>query len=76
MIFSDDATNIPPLSGELMQRWNGRIDSHFHPLDENVKEAFGCDHSFFVILRPDNYIGLVSDNFSPELVGQYLARFH
>lgn len=75
IVFSDGGTEIPPLSDELMQKWKGRIDSHFFPVDEVVINAFGLDRSFFVILRPDNYIGLVSDEFSPELVETYLAKF-
>ena len=76
LIFSDDSVAMPPLSSELLQKWNGRIDSHFYSLNESAKEAFGCGHSFFVILRPDNYIGLISDDFSPGLVAAYLAKFN
>ena len=75
VIFSDGTSDIPTLPDDLVQRWNGRIDSHFYPLDEAVKEAFGCGHSFFVILRPDNYIGLISGDFAPKLVENYLAKF-
>lgn len=75
LVFSDGTIEIPPLSDDLMKKWNGRIDSHFYPLDEAVTNAFGCGHSFFVFLRPDNYIGLVSDDFSPNLVENYLAKF-
>lgn len=74
-VFSDGKTEIPPLSDELMKRWNGRIDSHSYSLNDRAIEAFGCDHTFFIILRPDNYIGLLSDRLSPELVEDYLAKF-
>ena len=76
LVFADDATEIPPLPALLMQKWNGRIDSHFYPLYETVKEDFGCGHPFFVILRPDNYIGHISDDFSPKLVEMYLTKFN
>jgi len=75
LVFSDGTSEIPPLSDDLMAKWKGRIDSHFYTLDEEVKNAFGCGHSFFVILRPDNYIGLISYDFSPNLVETYLAKF-
>ena len=75
IVFFDGETEIAPLPDELMQKWNGRIDSHVYPLDKAVKNMFGCGHSFFVILRPDNYIGLISDDFSPKLVETYLAKF-
>ena len=76
LIFSDGKSAIPPLPGELMQRWEGKIDSHFFDLDSTAKEAFGTDKQFYLILRPDNYIGLISDDFSPELVSAYLGRFN
>lgn len=76
LTFIDDATEFPPLPIELMEKWKGRIDSHFYPLDETAKVAFGCSHSFFVILRPDNYIGLISDEFSPDAVESYLSKIY
>jgi hypothetical protein len=74
VIFSDGTTNIPPLSDDLMRKWEGRIDSHFYSLGVAAIHAFGCDHSFFIILRPDNHIGLIADSFSPELVENYLSK--
>jgi 2-polyprenyl-6-methoxyphenol hydroxylase-like FAD-dependent oxidoreductase len=76
LIFSEDSVAIPPLPPEMLQNWNGRIDSHFYPLNETAKKAFGCDRPFFVILRPDNYIGLISDDLSPSDVAAYLAKFN
>ena len=75
VVFSDGKVEIPPLPDELIQRWNGRIDSHFYSLNDKAIETFGCDHTFFIILRPDNYIGLISDQLSPELIENYLSRF-
>lgn len=75
LIFSDGVAKIPSLPVELMQRWNGRIDSHSYQLTDKAIETFGCDHTFFIILRPDNYIGLISDEFSPDLVRDYLNKF-
>jgi hypothetical protein len=76
LIFSEGKTEIPPLPEELMKRWEGKIDSHFYDLSEKAKELFGTERSFFLILRPDNYIGMISDDFSPEIVSNYLARFN
>jgi 2-polyprenyl-6-methoxyphenol hydroxylase-like FAD-dependent oxidoreductase len=74
VIFSDGSTDIPLLSDEPRKKWEGRIDSHFYSLGEAAIHAFGCDHSFFIILRPDNHIGLIADSFSPELVENYLSK--
>jgi 2-polyprenyl-6-methoxyphenol hydroxylase-like FAD-dependent oxidoreductase len=72
VIFHDGKDEIPPLPGDLMLAWKGKIDSHFYSLFPHVSELFGTDKSFFMILRPDNYIGLISDDFSPEVVKKYL----
>jgi len=75
LVFTDGNTNIPSLPTELGERWKGAIDSHFYPLDDRVAEIFGTSKSFFVLLRPDNYIGLISDEFSPPVVERYLEKF-
>jgi len=58
-----------------MSEWQGKIDSHFFDLSSRVAEKFGTSTSFFLILRPDNYIGMISDDFSPAAVETYLSRF-
>ena len=75
LIFSTGKTEIPQLPGDLMLEWRGRIDSHFFDLSSLVAEKFGTSASFFLILRPDNYIGMISDDFAPAEVRQYLERF-
>ena len=75
LLFLDGETEVPPLPSELMERWSGFADTSIIPLSENVSEAFGTEKSFFVLLRPDNYIGLIADEFSPDLLVNYLDRF-
>lgn len=75
LVFSDGKNEIPPLPDDLMKKWERKIDSHFFDLDERATKAFGTNSPFYLILRPDNYIGLISDDFSPETVSSYLARF-
>lgn len=75
VMFSDGKIEISSLPDLLMDEWKGRIDSHFYSLNEKVIEAFGCDHTFFLILRPDNYIGIISDKLSPEIVQGYLTKY-
>ena len=72
VIFHDGKDEIPPLPDDVMQSWEGRIDSHFYSLFPHVSELFGTDKSFFMILRPDNYIGMLSNDFAPEIVREYL----
>ena len=73
VIFHDGKSEIPPLSEELLNQWEGKIDSHFYSLFPHVAEVFGTSESFYLILRPDNYIGLISNDFSPEAVRSYLS---
>jgi hypothetical protein len=66
--------DIPPLHEDLMKEWEGQIDSTVISLYPEIVDIFGTKESFYVILRPDNYIGLISDDFSPEVVRGYLNR--
>jgi len=75
LIFTDGRDEIPPLPDDLMEQWREGIDSRVFSLDEKIADIFGSNRSFFLILRPDNYIGLISDDFSPENVAAYLGRF-
>jgi 2-polyprenyl-6-methoxyphenol hydroxylase-like FAD-dependent oxidoreductase len=45
------------------------------PLYPNVAEIFGASKSFSVLVRPDNYIGLLTEDLAGEDVRQYLSRF-
>lgn len=74
LVFSDAPSDVPRLLGDLTDKWKGRIDTHSYRLTDAARGAFGCDHSFFMILRPDNYIGLLSDDFSPSVAEKYLAK--
>jgi 2-polyprenyl-6-methoxyphenol hydroxylase-like FAD-dependent oxidoreductase len=73
VIFHDGKDEIQPLPPDLMEAWEGKIDSHTYSLFPHVAELFGTDRSFFMILRPDNYIGLISNDFSPERLREYLT---
>ena len=75
LVFTDGKTEIPPLPDDLMEKWSEGSDSHVFSLEERIVELFGTSRSFFLILRPDNYIGLISDDFSPEAVARYLEKF-
>jgi len=72
IVFFDGKTEIPPLPEDLMDKWDGKIDSTVISLYPNIAEIFGTKETFFLILRPDNYIGLISNDFSPDVVRKYL----
>ncbi len=49
-------------------------DVHSFPLFPNLVQIFGLTKSFTVVLRPDNYIGLIAGVVSPEKVRTYLNQ--
>ena len=72
LIFHDGKSEIPLLPETLMQKFEGQIDSHFYSLFPHIVDLFGATGSFFLIVRPDNYIGLISDDLSAKAVADYL----
>ncbi len=75
IVFSDSKSEIPPLPDDLMSEWQGLIDRTVIAIDPDIVKIFGTATAFFIILRPDNYIGVISDDFSPDVVRGYLSRF-
>jgi hypothetical protein len=72
IVFFDGKTEVPPLPDELLKEWEEVIDSTVISFYPNVAEIFGTTESFYMILRPDNYIGLISNDFAPDEVRKYL----
>lgn len=56
--------------GEILK--DEMIDFHDLPLYPHIAEIFGAARSFIVLLRPDNYIGLISEDVSGEGLQRYL----
>ncbi|HEV7700028.1 MAG TPA: FAD-dependent monooxygenase [Pyrinomonadaceae bacterium] len=73
VIFHGGRSETDPQPDSLLKEWEGKLDSHSYSLFPHVAKAFGCDKSFFLILRPDNYIGMISDDLSTERVREYLT---
>jgi 2-polyprenyl-6-methoxyphenol hydroxylase-like FAD-dependent oxidoreductase len=65
-----DGENKPPEFAA-----NDFTDFHEMPLYPNIAEIFGASKTFSVLLRPDNYIGLITEDASGEDVRNYLSRF-
>ncbi len=64
-----DGENKPPETAE-----NDLLDFHELPLYENVAKIFGASQTFSVLLRPDNYISLITEETSGEDLNRYLSR--
>lgn len=75
VVFMDGKTEIPPLPDDIVTARQGKIDSTVITLTPDISKLFGTDRAFCLILRPDNYIGIISDNFTSDSVSNYLAKF-
>lgn len=74
LTFSETEKGVM-LPGDLIDKWSDISDSCVYPLTENVRKIFGTDGDFFVLLRPDNYIGLISNDLSENTLRHYLEHF-
>jgi len=74
IVFSDGASEIPDMKAELEAAYANLIDTHTVPLYPNIAEVFDAKESFMVVLRPDNYIGLISGEVSLEKVAGYMEK--
>jgi hypothetical protein len=74
LIFSDGRGSHLKLSDEFENKFGNLIDIHTLPLYPEIVRIFGSDSAFFVVLRPDNYIGLISAGNSVEEIEIYLSR--
>lgn len=72
LLFFTDGTAVPPLLDDLPGDREFMIDETVIQLDARIAELFGTDRCFFIILRPDNYIGLISRDFTPAAATSYL----
>lgn len=74
LIFSDAEANDERLKAELESEYGDAIDLNIMPLSPRVVELFGTHQPFLVLLRPDNYIGLLSKSISLEGFKAYWKR--
>jgi 2-polyprenyl-6-methoxyphenol hydroxylase-like FAD-dependent oxidoreductase len=54
---------------------NNFTDSLELPLYPNVTEIFGTTKTFCVLVRPDNYIGLITEDLSGDDINAYFGKF-
>jgi 2-polyprenyl-6-methoxyphenol hydroxylase-like FAD-dependent oxidoreductase len=69
LTFFDGANQPPELAADES------LDRYEFPLYPNVAELFGATQTFSLVLRPDNYIGLITEDLTGEDLRQYLNRF-
>jgi hypothetical protein len=66
--FQDDFSTLTFRDLDL----SSMVDFHVLTLDPNLTERFGVDKSFTMLLRPDNYIAVISVGTSLEPMSNYL----
>ena len=67
LVFSDGSEKI-----DAGQTAIENVTTAVYPLYPNIAEIFGTNRSLSVLLRPDNYIGLISNDVSAAAVKSYL----
>jgi len=72
LAFSNRETDFQTFKTELESQYADFIDFNANPLNPNVAEAFGTDKPFNMLLRPDNYVGLISSETSCDEIKIYL----
>ncbi|MEP6818310.1 MAG: FAD-dependent monooxygenase [bacterium] len=70
---SDYAGNHQQAMDGIDARYADLLDQYVMPLYPQAAEIFGADQPFQVLLRPDNYIALISADTSPGPVVAYLS---
>jgi hypothetical protein len=72
--FSDGTSDIPDMRSELEAAYPNLIDFHTVALYPPIAEAFDASEAFMVVLRPDNYIGLITGEVTLEKVAGYMEK--
>lgn len=75
LLMFSDGNKYPNLQSKLQQDYGDWIDYNIIPMYPHVVELFGTTKPFKVLLRPDNYIGLISANLSLNDLNVYLGEF-
>ncbi|MBV8887496.1 MAG: FAD-dependent monooxygenase [Chroococcidiopsidaceae cyanobacterium CP_BM_RX_35] len=74
IVFSNGEHGYEDLKAELDREYGDRIDFKIMLISPRVTELFGTTQPFKVLLRPDNYIGLLSTDFSLSDLKAYFNR--
>ncbi len=72
LLFSSSPADISGLASQLGSDYTDLVDVQTLPATPEAAEAFGHDEPFNVLLRPDNYIALVSQGTTVGDVHDYL----
>ncbi len=74
LTFSDGETDYSPVHLEIATQFQTLVDCHVVPLYPHVAERLGVTRPFSLLLRPDNYIGFITEENEPARVATYLSE--
>ncbi len=74
IVFSDGQSDSGSLAVDVDREFRDVLDIHVVPLDSELKDVFGHEKSFFTLVRPDNYIGVMSDEVSVKRIRDYFIE--
>jgi 2-polyprenyl-6-methoxyphenol hydroxylase-like FAD-dependent oxidoreductase len=75
LLFSNSQSDFQKLKADLESQYAELVVFNANPLHPQAAELFGTDKSFSVLLRPDNYIGFISQETSSGELRVYLKQF-
>lgn len=71
LTFSDGESDYQTVRSEIESEYGSIVDYNVVPLYAHVAEIFGSEKPFNVLLRPDNYIGFISQETSLSALRAY-----
>jgi 2-polyprenyl-6-methoxyphenol hydroxylase-like FAD-dependent oxidoreductase len=74
LTFSDGESDYGEFRDEVEGEYADLLDHHVVPLSQQVAEVFGARGPFNVLLRPDNYVGFISQEIGLSRVRNYLSE--
>ncbi len=75
LIFSDGQSDYQTMEAEIASDYAEMMDVQILPLRPEIAEIFEADKSFMTLVRPDNYIGLLSPEISLSELRDYFNEF-
>jgi hypothetical protein len=73
-LLSFGESDMQMLEAEIAREFGDVIDFFLLQLSAEAKKKFGTETPFLVLLRPDNYIGLLTVEISARSVQEYLRK--
>ncbi len=74
VVFADHEQGDSDLQRVIETEYRDLINFQIMPINQSVVELFGTNRPFTVLLRPDNYIGCISTEFSVADLKAYLQQ--